>query len=143
MKARRKSIAQQGRMHVRRKLAELTDEINNERQLKTRLKLSLQHADNKRHRLEEKVDQLADAYTQLECTYLGALDDLVYMEQTCEDAHAQFKRLRTKALSAQQEQRAAEYLLDKTRISLINARIIAAASSGLALGYLPLYTGVL
>ena len=143
MKARCKSIAQQGRMHVRRKLAELADEINNERQLKTRLNLSLQYANSERYRLGEKVDRLEEAYKQVEDTYLGALEDLVHMEQAYKQARSRVNVLQMQAMDLRQEQRATEYLLDKTRARLISARIIAAAASGLALGYLCLYTGVL
>lgn len=130
-------------MHVRRKLAELTDEINSERQLKTRLNLALQHANSERYRLEGKVDRLEEAYTQMEDQYLGTLDDLVHMERAYKAARARANGLQEQAMDLRQERRAVEYLLDKTRTRLINTRILAVASSCLALGYLCLYTGVL
>ncbi len=143
MKARRKSIAQQGRMHVRRKLAEMAAEINDERQLKTRLKLSLQHANSERQRLEEQVQRVEGHYKNLEESYLNVMEDYMHMERAYGESQTRLKSMCYLCLDLQQERSALKYLLTKTRTHLINTSIIAFASGCAALAYLGLYIGVL
>lgn len=141
MKARRKSIVQQGRMLVRRKLKELDAELNNERQLKSRLKLSLKHVDSERVRLEGEVQRLQGHYQQLEEAYLSMLEDYMHMERAYETQKAWADNMRETVRTVRQERRAVEYLLTKTRTRLINASILAGAAGVLALAYFGLYVG--
>lgn len=141
MKARRKSIVQQGRMLVRSKLKELDAEINNERQLKSRLKLSLKHADSERDRLEGKVRRLQGHYQQLEEAYLNMLEDYMHMERAYEAQKTQSDDLRESVRTLWQERRAVQYLLTKTRTNLLNVSILAGATGVLALAYFGLYIG--
>lgn len=141
MKARRKSIVQQGRMLVRSKLKELDVEINNERQLKSRLKLSLKHADMERTRLEGQVQRLQGRYQQLEESYLNTLEDYMHMEIAYEAQKARADDMWETVQTVRRERRAVEYLLTKTRTRLINMSFVAGAAGVLALAYLSLYVG--
>lgn len=141
MKARRKSIVQQGRMLVRSKLKELDAELNNERQLKSRLKLSLKHADMERTRLEGKVQRLQGHYRQLEESYLNMLEDYMHMEIAYEAQKTRADDLWEMVQTVRHERRAVQYLLTKTRTRLLNVSILAGATGVLALTYFGLYIG--
>ena len=141
MKARRKSIVQQGRMLVRSKLKELDAEINNERQLKSQLKLSLKHADMERTRLGGEVQRLQGHYQQLEEAYLNMMEDYMHMERAYEAQKTQADSLWETFQTVRQERRAVEYLLTKTRTNLINMSFLAGTAGLLALAYFVLYIG--